>query len=256
MAVPPDPRTVNDMQQVSNARAGDGLGRRVGHHDDRPALDEAHVVGVLNAAGDSAVDCVRRSTVFRRMGDGTLPFAGRAAYLEQHWEGLRILRSALSEVSATSAPVPVATLCSALSAATDQFSTALDRAHATARWRDRHVTMPSMLQFRRHIGELQDGGDGGDGGDVVALAAHAYLRLHVCRACPEPGVAGRDPQMLQDAVAAVVRDEESLERLSEELSVALLLMMQHGADVCRGYPERDADSGCAVTVSTIRRALR
>ena len=253
MAVTLDPRTVNDVQQFSNANANANAGACAG---DRSVLDEAHVAGVLEAAGDSALDCVRRSTVFRRMGDGTLPFAGRAAYLEQHWEGLRILRSALSEMSAasaTSAPVPVVTLCSALSAATDQFSRALDRAHATARWRDRHVTMPSMLQFRRHIGELQ--GDG-DGGNVVALVAHAYLRLYVCRACPEPGVTGRDPRMLQDAVLAVVRDEEALEQLSEELSVALLLMMQHGADVCRGYPERDADSGCAVTVSTIRRALR
>lgn len=247
---PPTPRTVKDVQQANSARAG----ARVGSGDGRQSPDAPEVAGLLDVAGDSALDCVRRSTVFRRMGDGTLPFAGRAAYLEQHWEGLRILRSALSAQAnpapSSVDPVALASMCSALSAATEQFSGALDRAHATARWRDRHVTMPSMLNFRRHIGELQDGGD------VVALLAHAYLRLLVCRACPEPGVTARDPEVLQDAVVAVVRDGESLERLSEELSVALLLMMQHGADVCRGYPERDADSGCAVTVATIRRALR
>lgn len=234
------------QQQTSSAH--------VGIHDGPPQLDAARVSALLDAAGDSALNCVRRSTVFRRMGDGTLPFAGRAAYLEQHWEGLRILRSALASPGAVPGPavdaVSLASLCSGLSGATDQFSGALDRAHATARWRDRHVTMPSMLQFRRHIAELQDNGD------VIGLVAHAYLRLLVSRACPAPGVAGREPQELQSAVAAVVRDEEALELLSEELSVALLLLMQHGADVCRAYHERDADSSCAVTVSTIRRALR
>ncbi len=233
------------QQQTSSAH--------VGIHDGLPPLDAVRVGTLLDAAGDSALNCVRRSTVFRRMGDGTLPFAGRAAYLEQHWEGLRILHSALSTAGLPADAVDAvsrASLCSALSGAIEQFSGALDRAHATARWRDRHVTMPSMLQFRRHIAELQDSGD------VIGLVAHTYLRLLVSRACPAPGVAGREPEELQSAVAAVVRDEESLELLSEELSVALLLLMQHGADVCRGYQERDADSSCAVTVSTIRRALR
>lgn len=230
------------QQQTSSAH--------VGIHDALPPLDTAQVVGLLNVAGDSALNCVRRSTVFQRMGDGTLPFAGRAAYLEQHWEGLRILRSSLSTPGLAVDTVSLASLCSGLSGATDQFSGALDRAHATARWRDRHVTMPSMLQFRRHIAELQDNGN------AIGLVAHAYLRLLISRACPAPGVGGHDLEALQSAVAAVVRDEEDLELLSEELSVALLLLMQHGADVCRAYHERDAESSCAVTVSTIRRALR
>ncbi|MEJ6548745.1 hypothetical protein PQI66_04215 [Corynebacterium sp. USCH3] len=234
------------QRQTSSAHAGVHDRREGGAS--RPGTTE--VVSLLTVAGDSALECVRRSTVFRRMAGGTLPFAGRAAYLEQHWEGLRILRSALATPGLDIDPAAAASLLSALAAATDQFSGALDRAHATARWRERHVTMPSMLQFRRHIAELQDKGD------TVGLVAHTYLRLLVSRACPAPAAQGGEPRALYGAVAAVVQDEETLEQLSEELSVALLLLMQHGADVCRGYHERDADSGCAVTVSTIRRALR
>lgn len=211
------------------------------------------VTELLDATGASVLDCIRRSAVFRRMSDGTLPFAGRAAYLEQHWEGLRILRSALSVTGQPGQPADVAALAplrTALASATEQFSLALDRAHATARWRDCHVTMPSILQFRRHITELQDSGD------VLGLVAHAYLRLLVAEACPAPSVADGGPRPLQEGVGTFVADEEALEQLSEELSVALLLVMQHGSDVCRGYHERDADSSCAVTVSTIRSALK
>ncbi|MDN5722134.1 MAG: hypothetical protein L0J74_00795 [Corynebacterium sp.] len=204
-------------------------------------VDEA--AEVLDVAAASAVDCLRRSTVFLRMADGTLPFAGRAAYLEQHWEGLRLLRDALDGRSAV--------LQTALVSATKRFARTLDRAHATARWRDRHVTMPSMLQFRRHTTELLDEGD------RLALAAQAYLRLLVGGECPTNGGPGIiDRQSLAAAVTALVDDEEQLERLSEELSAAVLLLMQHGSDVCRGYPQRDSEDSCTVTVSTIRRALQ
>ena len=96
-----------------------------------------------------------------------------AAEVEQHWEGLRLLRDALDGRSAV--------LQTALVSATKRFARTLDRAHATARWRDRHVTMPSMLQFRRHTTELLDEGD------RLALAAQAYLRLLVGGECPTTG---------------------------------------------------------------------
>lgn len=234
------------MQQTSRERIDDHA--LVGSSD---AVHASEVADLLDAAGDSALDCVGRSSVFSRMSDGTLPFAGRAAYLEQHWEGLRILRAALGTPGLTVDPLALAPMRTALAAVTDSFAVALDRAHATARWRDRHVTMPSMLQFRRHIGELQDAGD------TLGLVAHTYLRLTLARACPGPAVdESADPASLQGVFDSLVVDEESLELLSEELSAALLLLMQHGSDVCRGYHERDADSSCALTVSTIRRALQ
>ncbi|MGO1949222.1 MAG: hypothetical protein ACTH1D_06280 [Mycobacteriaceae bacterium] len=215
-------------------------------------VDAAEVVDLLDAAGDSAVDCIRRSTVFRRMSDGTLPFAGRAAYLEQHWEGLRVLRNALAApgMASASSAGALAPLRTALAAATEQFAGALDKAHATARWRDRHVTMPSMLQFRRHIVALQDEGD------VLGLVGQTYLRLLAAGACPTPAADMGEDRAVHEAITALVSDEEGLELLSEELSAALLILMQHGSDVCRGYQERDADSSCAVTAATIRSALQ
>ena len=54
----------------------------------------------------------------------------------------------------------------------------------------------------------------------------------------------------------MVSGEEDLERLSEELSAGLLMVMQHGSDVCRAYQGAVTDESCAVTVSTIRHALR
>lgn len=255
------------MRQTSEARR---------EQDDTAVTGD--VAALVETAGASAVDCVRRSAVFQRMADGTLPFAGRAAYLEQHWEGLRILHNALSAPAAPSAPslqVDAALLApvrSALRTAADRFAVSLDRAHATARWRDRHVTMPSMLQFRRHIAEHEAAGD------ILGLVAQAHLRLVVAGVCPSPGdsdsatlpaddvtgvlcdlvvAASADTAGSSGSVDSVgVRAEEQQELLSEELSAALLMLMQHGSDVCRAYQERDADSSCAVTVSTIRRALR
>jgi hypothetical protein len=214
-------------------------------------MDE--VVDVLDVASDSAVDCIRRSPVFCRMSDGTLPFAGRAAYLEQHWEGLRVLRQALATPGLLGPYAGQLTpLRTVLATASEQFAGALDRAHATARWRDRHVTMPSMLQFRRRATELQDAGD------ALGLAAQAYLRLVVASACPVGLSRAEMPEMdaVKDAMSSLVSDEEQLETLSEELSASLLLLMQHGSDVCRGYQERTVDDSCSVTVATIRRALQ
>lgn len=201
------------------------------------------------AASTSAVDCLRRSTVMQRMSDGSLPFVGRAAYLEQHWEGLRVLRTALADprcsVGAT------AGLRRVLAEVTDRFATTLDRAHATARWRDRHVTVPSTLEFRRHIAGLQNAGD------IAALVAHAVLRLDCAAVCLRPSAGGGTATAaVGDVLADLVHDEEDLERLAEEFSAALMLVLQHGSEICRGYQGRTADAECMVTVSMIRGALR
>ncbi|MDN6438080.1 hypothetical protein [Corynebacterium nuruki] len=204
------------------------------------------------AASAAAVDCLRRSTVIRRMADGSLPFAGRAAYLEQHWEGLRVLRTALADPACTGAPT--AGLRRILAVVTERFATTLDRAHATARWRDRHVTVPSTLEFRRHVAELLAAGD------TAALVAHVLLRLDCAAVCLRPATADTTVDAptdgLRDIAGALVHDEEGLERLSEEFSAALMLVLQHGSDICRGYQDRNPDAECMVTVSMIRGALQ
>lgn len=199
---------------------------------------------LVDAVTAGAVDCVRRSTVVRRLSEGSLPFAGRAAWLEQHWEGLRILRDC--------AHIPTA-VRGDLITVTGKLSHALDRAHAGARWRDQHVTMPSMLTFRRHITGLRDSGD------VLGLTAQAYLRL-LCSGIGS-GVSGAehtpDPVAgLRELLCGLVGGEEDLERLSEELSAGLLMFMQHGSDVCRAYQSSVTDESCAVTVATIRGILK
>lgn len=197
---------------------------------------------LVDAVTTSAVACISRSTVVRRLSEGTLPFAGRAAWLEQHWEGLRILRDC--------SPVP-APVREELEASTAKLSLALDRAHAGARWRDRHVTMPSMLMFRRHVTGLRDHRD------TIGLAAQSYIRL-LCAGVGS-GITGTEtsphPQ-IQRLLCSLVSDDEDLERLSEELSAGLLMVMQHGSDICRAYQECLPDLSCAVTVATIRHALR
>jgi hypothetical protein len=205
----------------------------------------------VTAASVAAVDCLRRSTVMRRMADGSLPFAGRAAFLEQHWEGLRVLRTALGDPVCAGAPT--VGLRRELAEVTENFAVALDRAHATARWRDRHVTVPSTLEFRRHVAELLAAGD------TAGLVAHALLRLHCAAVCLRPAAAdtaAAPTDGLRDTAGALVHDEEGLERLSEEFSAALMLVLQHGSDICRGYQDRTADAECMVTVSMIRSALQ
>lgn len=202
-------------------------------------------VELVDTVSVAAVDCVRRSAVVRRLADGTLPFAGRVAWLEQHWEGLRILRDC---------PLVPAAVRHDLVATTDRLSTALDRAHAGARWRDRHVTLPSMFAFRRHVTALKDAGD------LTGLTAQVHLRL-VCAGVGS-GISGVDgPALptttaLRDRLCALVTGEEDLERLSEEFSAGLLMVLQHGSDVCRTYRDTAPDETCAVTVATIRSALR
>ncbi|AWT26491.1 MULTISPECIES: hypothetical protein [Corynebacterium] len=199
---------------------------------------------LVDAVSSAAVDCVGRSAVVRRLSAGELPFAGRAAWLEQHWEGLRILRDC------PLVPVPVR---HELTTTTDRLNTALDRAHAGARWRDRHVTMPSMFTFRRHVTSLKDAGD------LLGLTAEAHVRL-LCAGVGS-GVAGaeshtRSTSAVRSVLCSLVTDDEDLERLSEELSAGLFMVMQHGSDVCRAYQGAGPDQICAVTVATIRHALR
>lgn len=190
---------------------------------------------LVDAVTGAVTDCLSRSAVVRRLSEGSLPFAGRVAWLEQHWEGLRILGDC--------ALVP-AGVRTELVAMTGSLNQALDRAHATARWRDRHVTMPSMFTFRRHVADLRDNGD------LLGMTAQAYLRLLVAGDGTGPGGG------LYNQLCSMVSGEEDLERLSEELSAGLLMVMQHGSDVCRAYQGAVTDESCAVTVSTIRHALR
>lgn len=203
---------------------------------------------LVDAVTEAVVDCLGRSVVVRRMSGGSLPFAGRVAWLEQHWEGLRILRDC--------ALVPTVARTE-LVAATGRFNLALDRAHASARWRDRHVTMPSMLTFRRHIAALRDDGD------LLGLTAQSHVRLLAAGIGSGIGsgrsVADGETRTvtgLRDHLCSMVSGEEDLERLSEELSAGLLMVMQHGSDVCRAYQGAETDESCAVTVATIRHALR
>lgn len=205
-------------------------------------LDAA--IEVVDAVAVAAVNCIDRSAVVSRLSTGSLPFAGRIAWLEQHWEGLRILRDC--------AAVP-AVVRRDMITATHSLSATLDRAHAGARWRDRHVTMPSMLAFRRHVAGLRDSDD------VIGLTAQSYIRL----LCAGIGVGTANAESLSRhngelrcLLCSLVKDEEDLERLSEELSAGLLIFMQHGSDVCRAYQEALPDESCAVTAATIRSSLR
>ncbi|AGP30522.1 hypothetical protein [Corynebacterium terpenotabidum] len=204
----------------------------------------AEATDLVETVAAASVACVRRSTVVRRLSEGSLPFAGRIAWLEQQWEGLRLLRDC------PLVPAPVREL---LVVGTRRIAVALDRAHAGARWRDRHVTMPSMLTFRRHVTGLKDQGD------VLGLTAQACVRL-LCSGVGT-GVTGADLSSrpvveLWDLLCSLVGDDEDLERLSEELSAGLLMVMQHGSDVCRIYQDSTPDESCAVTVATIRAALK
>ncbi|WP_297007544.1 hypothetical protein [uncultured Corynebacterium sp.] len=199
---------------------------------------------LVDAVTEAVVDCLGRSAVVRRLSDGSLPFAGRVAWLEQHWEGLRILRDCV---------VVPAGLRAELAASTGRLNLALDRAHASARWRDRHVTMPSMLTFRRHVAGLREDGD------LLGLAAQAYVRLLAAGVGSGLTVTGTVPRPaagLHRDLCSMVSGQEDLELLSEELSAGLLMVMQHGSDVCRAYRDAMTDESCAVTVATIRDALR
>ncbi len=184
---------------------------------------------------------LQRSPVWERMANASLPLHGRAAYLEQHWEGLRVLVDALESSGC------VTDLARVLREYAHALGHALDRAHATAQWRQHHVTMPSMLQFRRRVAELVESRN------AVGIAAHAVVRLAAAHACPSHGTAAE----LKIPEVTVVASEEDEEAFSEELSNATLMVLAHGSDVCRSYPENhDRDASCALTAAKIRRALR
>lgn len=200
---------------------------------------------VIDVAG-SVRETLQRSPMWVRMSDGTMPFAGRASYLEQHWEGLRVLLSAVESLMGQSAGnAELAAMRDALRETTNRMGEALDRSHATARWRDHHVTMPSMLQFRRRVAEMNEASD------VVSLSAHCAVRLAAVGACPVPSTGGMSIPRI-----TVVNNEESEELFAEELSAALILMLSHGSDVCRAYQGHDHARTCATTAAMIRNALR
>ncbi|WP_291474301.1 hypothetical protein [Corynebacterium sp.] len=204
----------------------------------------ASAAELVDTVTGAVTECLGRSAVVRRLSEGSLPFAGRVAWLEQHWEGLRILGDCAL------LPAGVRT---ELTATTGSLNRALDRAHASARWRDRHVTMPSMFTFRRHVTDLRDNGD------LLGLTAQAYVRLLAAGVgsgltSAVDGVGSGEG--LNRLLCPMVSGDEDLERLSEELSAGLLMVMQHGSDVCRAYQGAVTDASCAVTVSTIRHALR
>lgn len=201
------------------------------------------VAPMVIATAHNVREMLQRSPVWERMNDGTLPFAGRASYLEQHWEGLRVLLSTLDKFEGNS---DIVELKEELRRTVEKMGEALDRSHSTARWRDHHVTMPSMLQFRRQVAEMAERGD------VVALVAHSVVRLAAVGACPVPSKAG----VMSIPTVTIVRDEEQEELFAEELSAALVLMMAHGSDVVRAYQGQKRASTCAVTAAMIRNALR
>ncbi|MBC2681178.1 hypothetical protein [Corynebacterium anserum] len=206
-------------------------------------VDHIDVASMVIATAHNVREMLQRSSVWGRMNDGTLPFAGRASYLEQHWEGLRVLLAALDKFDGVA---DVVELREQLRRTVEKMGDALDRSHSTARWRDHHVTMPSMLQFRRQVADMDERGD------LVALVAHSVVRLAAVGACPVPSKAG---EMSIPAVT-IVRDEEQEEHFAEELSAALVLMMAHGSDVVRAYQGQKRASSCAVTAAMIRNALR
>lgn len=196
---------------------------------------------VIQAAGNVR-STLHRSPLWKRMEDGSLPFAGRASYLEQHWEGLRVLRNGLDELDGG---VELARMREVLAETVQNMGEALDKSHATARWREHHVTMPSMLQFRRRVNEMQEAGD------VVSLIAHSAIRLAAVGACPVASASG-----LSIPAITVVCDEEQEELFAEELSAALILLLAHGSDVCRAYQGQEQERTCATTAAMIRNSLR
>lgn len=187
-------------------------------------------------------DTLRRSPIWERMTDGSLPFAGRASYLEQHWEGLRALLAAVEAVDHPG----LAEMREQIKLTTEKMGEALDRSHATARWREHHVTMPSMLECRRRIAEMQEAGN------VISLAAHCVVRLAAVGACPVTGSHGG----ISIPPITVVYTDEQEELFAEELSAALIMLLSHGADVCRAYQGQKRAQTCAVTAAMIRSALR
>lgn len=195
---------------------------------------------LVTTAIEMTAAALKRSPVWGRMHNHSLPLHARAAYLEQHWEGLKVLLDALEASGCTT------DLADELRSYVEALGTALDRAHATAQWRQHHVTMPSMLEFRRRVNQLVESRN------AVGLAAHAVVRLAAAEACPNhhPGVVFTPPMI------TVVASEEDEETFSEELSAATLMVLAHGSDVCRSYPEdHNRDAACALTVDKIRRAL-
>ena len=184
------------------------------------------------------VDALHRSACWNRMRDNSLPFVGRAAYLEQHWEGLRVLDAAAEKLGLLAMQSDIASM-------RKQMGEVLDRAHSTAQWRDHHVTMPSMLEFRRHVNELVGSGD------AVGLSAQILVRLAAVRACPAP----RAQDEVTIPSVTVVRSDEHEELFAEELSAAMLMVLAHGSDVCRAYPEDQSLSSCAITAAAIRQSL-
>lgn len=231
---------------------------------------------LLAATKEMLATALHRAPVLQRMEEGTLVFAGRAAYLEQHWSGLKILVSALGQYVSShpgDATPALAQLRNTLGNHAYHLGTALDRAHATPRWREHHVTMPSMLQFRRRINELVASGD------VVGLIAHAAVRLAAARACPFhinddvdlvgaagagagadgdvklTGSSATDIDRSRNAAERFVTSDELAEYFAEELSAATIMVLAHGSDVCRSYPVEDDSMTCALTVAAIRRAL-
>lgn len=183
-------------------------------------------------------DALRRSKCWERILDNSLPLVGRAAYLEQHWEGLRVLDNAAEKLG-------LLDMQASLDALRSELGVALDKVHATAKWRKHHVTMPSMLQFRRHINQLVEQRDS------VALSAQIVVRIAAARACPAPGAPGEDAL---PAVPVVSSDEQE-ELFAEELSAAVLMVLAHGSDVCRAYPDDASETACGVTAAAIRQAL-
>ena len=206
-------------------------------HPTAPCRD---VQPLVTMATEMTAAALQRSPVWERMHTHSLPLHARAAYLEQHWEGLKVLLDALETSGCTTE------LAHELRVYVDALGSALDRAHATAKWRSHHVTMPSMLEFRRRVNQLVEAKN------AVGLAAHAIVRLAAAEACPNhhPGVTFKPPTI------TVVASEEDEETFSEELSAATFMVLAHGSDVCRSYPEdHNRDSACALTVDKIRRAL-
>ncbi|AHI04264.1 hypothetical protein [Corynebacterium falsenii] len=204
-----------------------------------PAGAHRCVQPMIDASVTMVGDALRRSTVWARMIDGSLPFMGRAAYLEQHWEGLRVLRNSLESTGLC------AQLRPALTDTVERLGGALDRSHTTATWREHHVTMPAMLEFRRRVNEMTEARD------AVGLAAHAVVRLAAVKSCPMPG----EPTHIAIPPVTCVRTDEDEEYFAEELSAATLLVLAHGSDVCRSYHNSMRSSSCAVTAAAIRQAL-
>lgn len=208
---------------------------------ERPA-GTIDVTPVITATSENVREMLQRSAVWTRMSDGSLPFAGRASYLEQHWDGLRVLLGALDNFE----NIPdLRGLRDQVRLTVEKMGDALDRSHATARWREHHVTMPSMLQFRRRVTEMTNHGD------LIGLVAHTVVRLAAVSACPVPTT-----DELASPSVTLIHNEEQEELFVEEMSAALVFLMAHGSDVVRAYQGQRQESTCAVTAAMIRNALR